>query len=167
MQCRASVFVATSPVQVCLLRTSFSSARDFASDFLKIPPRDGHPCLRLTAPTAKPAGTFTPKVHPMLGAQPLTRPSGWALLIVSAFTVPSEPFWHRHRLCGNKSRQLLKLHENDPAGFVQLPGIHGQRTGLRAHGSDGLGGGCPKISDLMPEALGKDIQKDRLLGSIH
>src|SRR5699024_12487975 len=32
--------------------------RDFASSFLQIPPRDGHPCLRLTVPTAKPVVDF-------------------------------------------------------------------------------------------------------------
>ncbi|MGN5884090.1 hypothetical protein, partial [Staphylococcus simulans] len=30
----------------------------FASDFLQIPPRDGHPCLSLTVPTAKPVMDF-------------------------------------------------------------------------------------------------------------
>ena len=32
--------------------------RVFASDFLQIPPRDGHPCLSLTVPTAKPVMDF-------------------------------------------------------------------------------------------------------------
>ncbi|MBO0386937.1 hypothetical protein JWK66_06200, partial [Staphylococcus simulans] len=30
----------------------------FASDFLQIPPHDGHPCLSLTVPTAKPVMDF-------------------------------------------------------------------------------------------------------------
>ena len=30
-----------------------SSAQDFALDFLQIPPRDGHPCLKLMVATAK------------------------------------------------------------------------------------------------------------------
>ncbi|PTI97858.1 hypothetical protein BU054_04490, partial [Staphylococcus simulans] len=29
-----------------------------ASDFLQIPPHDGHPCLSLTVPTAKPVMDF-------------------------------------------------------------------------------------------------------------
>ncbi|WP_237665537.1 hypothetical protein, partial [Tetragenococcus koreensis] len=30
----------------------------FASSFLQIPPRDGHPCFWLTVPTAKPVVDF-------------------------------------------------------------------------------------------------------------
>lgn len=32
--------------------------RVFASGFLQIPPRDGHPCRQLTVPTAKPVVDF-------------------------------------------------------------------------------------------------------------
>jgi hypothetical protein len=35
-----------------------SSGRGFASGFLQIPSRDGHPCLQLTVPTAKPVADF-------------------------------------------------------------------------------------------------------------
>src|SRR5699024_9892984 len=48
----------TRPFQVSLVCNFCSSVRDFASSFLQIPPRDGHPCLRLTVPTAKPVVDF-------------------------------------------------------------------------------------------------------------
>jgi len=34
------------------------SDRDFASGFLQIPRRRGHPCLRLVVPTTKPTADF-------------------------------------------------------------------------------------------------------------
>src|SRR5699024_11319538 len=41
----------TRPFQASLVCNFCSSVRDFASSFLQIPPRDGHPCLWLTVPT--------------------------------------------------------------------------------------------------------------------
>ncbi|HBH22082.1 MAG TPA: hypothetical protein DDY13_01530 [Cytophagales bacterium] len=41
------------PVHFGLVCSFCSSGQDFASDFLQIPPRNGHPCLWLTLPTAK------------------------------------------------------------------------------------------------------------------
>ncbi|SFG80044.1 hypothetical protein SAMN02982927_02826, partial [Sporolactobacillus nakayamae] len=41
-----------------LVCSSCSSAQKFASGFLQIPPHDGHPCLWLTVPTAKPVADF-------------------------------------------------------------------------------------------------------------
>jgi len=58
---------ADSSIHACLICGSSSSGRDFArrvyilpptSGFLQIPPRDGHPCLRLTLPTAKRVADF-------------------------------------------------------------------------------------------------------------
>src|SRR5699024_7863070 len=48
----------TRPFQVSLVCNFCSSVRDFASSFLQIPPRDGHPCLWLTVPTVKPVVDF-------------------------------------------------------------------------------------------------------------
>jgi hypothetical protein len=48
----------TRPPQVSLLSGSCSSDRDFASGFLQIPRRRGHPCLRLVVPTTKPTADF-------------------------------------------------------------------------------------------------------------
>lgn len=42
----------------CLICTFCSSGREFAADFLQIPPRGGHPCLKLTVPTAKSVTDF-------------------------------------------------------------------------------------------------------------
>ena len=44
-----------------------SSARDFASGFLQIPPHGGHPCLWLTVPAAKPVRVFHPIVIAHVG----------------------------------------------------------------------------------------------------
>ena len=38
--------------------SSCSSGRGFAADFLQIPPRDGHPCLKLMVATANPITDF-------------------------------------------------------------------------------------------------------------
>ena len=66
-QYRTSSWLADSSIHACLLCSSCSSGRDFArrvyflpptSGFLQIPPRDGHPCLRLTLPTAKRVADF-------------------------------------------------------------------------------------------------------------
>ncbi|EDW4537597.1 hypothetical protein YY07_004889, partial [Salmonella enterica subsp. enterica] len=47
---------------------SCTSGRAFASGFLQIPPRDGHPCLWLTVGACQPPfGTFTLEMTPMLG----------------------------------------------------------------------------------------------------
>ena len=48
----------THPFQVSLICSSCSSVREFASSFLQIPRRHGHPCLQLTVPTAKPVVDF-------------------------------------------------------------------------------------------------------------
>src|SRR5690606_25859530 len=50
--------VARSSASPCLICDFCSSDRGFASGFLQIPPRDGHPCLWLTVPTAKPVADF-------------------------------------------------------------------------------------------------------------
>jgi len=42
----------THPPCFCLICGSCSSARSFASGFLQIPPRGGHPCFWPTLPTA-------------------------------------------------------------------------------------------------------------------
>ena len=49
---RTSFWRANSSTLYCLIYGSCSSARDFASGFLQIPPHDGHPCFWLTLPTA-------------------------------------------------------------------------------------------------------------------
>ncbi|MDR0404946.1 MAG: hypothetical protein LBH37_04080, partial [Oscillospiraceae bacterium] len=52
--CLADSFVPLLPYAI-----SYSSDRGFASGLLQIPPHDGHPCLLLTVPTAKPVyGNF-------------------------------------------------------------------------------------------------------------
>src|SRR5690606_39011403 len=60
VQFRASACGAASP-NTCGLVCSFcSSDRGFASDFLQIPPRGGHPCHKLTLPTVKACSGLTP-----------------------------------------------------------------------------------------------------------
>src|SRR5215469_10459798 len=49
---RTSFCYANSSALYCLIYGFCSSARNFASGFLQIPPRDGHPCLWLTLPAA-------------------------------------------------------------------------------------------------------------------
>ena len=44
------------------------------SSFLQIPPHDGHPCLRLTVPTAKSVVDFHHQVIAHAGRTPLTPP---------------------------------------------------------------------------------------------
>jgi len=53
-QYRTSSCLADSSTPCCLICEFYSSDRGFASSFLQIPPHDGHPCLWLTVPTAKP-----------------------------------------------------------------------------------------------------------------
>lgn len=53
-----SLWLASSSVPPCLVCDFCSSDRGFASGFLQIPPRDGHPCPWLTVPTAKPVADF-------------------------------------------------------------------------------------------------------------
>jgi len=43
----ALVWRATLPTVKCLIWSSCSSGQIFASSFLQIPPRDGHPCYWL------------------------------------------------------------------------------------------------------------------------
>ena len=57
----------TRPLFSCLLCDFCSSGRNFASGFLQIPPRDGHPCLRLTLPTVKRVRDFHLIVTPHAG----------------------------------------------------------------------------------------------------
>ena len=45
---RISFWIANSSVLYSLTFASCSSDRNFAADFLQIPPHDGHPCLKLT-----------------------------------------------------------------------------------------------------------------------
>ncbi|EBK2060215.1 hypothetical protein AAL85_25900 [Salmonella enterica subsp. enterica serovar Typhi] len=64
---------------------SCTSGRAFASGFLQIPPRDGHPCLWLTVGACQPPfGTFTLEMTPMLGVprQRLLFNSGQPLLLL-------------------------------------------------------------------------------------
>lgn len=56
-----SLFLASSSVLSDLECGFCTSARGFVSGFLQIPPREGHPCLRLAVPSAGPQGTCTPK----------------------------------------------------------------------------------------------------------
>ncbi len=54
----------------CLELSSCTLARAFASSFLQIPPRDGHPCSWLTVGVRQPPfGTLTLEMTPMLGVQ--------------------------------------------------------------------------------------------------
>ena len=53
-----SLCMASSSALQCLLCDFCSSSREFALDFLQIPPHDGHPCHLLTVPTAKPVVGF-------------------------------------------------------------------------------------------------------------
>ncbi|NEW09875.1 hypothetical protein GK047_28655 [Paenibacillus sp. SYP-B3998] len=50
--------MASSSVPSCHICDFCTSDRGFASGFLQIPPRDGHPCLQLTVPAAKPVADF-------------------------------------------------------------------------------------------------------------
>ena len=51
-------WVADSSSQFSLIYSFCSSVQEFAYGFLQIPPREGHPCLLLTVPTAKPVVDF-------------------------------------------------------------------------------------------------------------
>jgi len=63
------VWLATSPPLKCLVCGSCSSGRNFASGFLQIPSRDGHPCPWLALGRYLPVeGTFTPVWGAMPGA---------------------------------------------------------------------------------------------------
>jgi len=57
----------THPPLFSLVCGSCSSGRDFASSFLQIPPRGGHPCLQLVVPTAKPTADFHRQVNAHAG----------------------------------------------------------------------------------------------------
>ena len=48
------------PATFSLICNFCSSGQDFAASFLQIPPRDGHPCLRLTLPTVKARSGLSP-----------------------------------------------------------------------------------------------------------
>ncbi|MBT2765855.1 hypothetical protein, partial [Paenibacillus sp. ISL-20] len=55
---------------LCLKSSSCTLARAFASGFLQIPPRGGHPCPWLTVGARQPPfGTFTLEMTPMLGVR--------------------------------------------------------------------------------------------------
>ncbi|NQD72436.1 hypothetical protein HP439_17040 [Sphingobacterium shayense] len=54
------VCFATSSNTCGLVCSFYSSDREFAADFLQIPPRRGHPCLKLTLPTVKACSGLTP-----------------------------------------------------------------------------------------------------------
>ncbi|WP_223225066.1 hypothetical protein, partial [Sphingobacterium cavernae] len=60
VQFRALACVAASPSTCGLVCSFCSSDRSFASDFLQIPPRSGHPCHKLTLPTVKAYSGLTP-----------------------------------------------------------------------------------------------------------
>ena len=65
-QYRTLLCYGSSSLPICLICDSCSSDRGFArglvclptSGFLQIPPHDGHPCLRLTVPTAMSVADF-------------------------------------------------------------------------------------------------------------
>lgn len=50
------------PPYICLLCSFCSSDREFATGLLHTPPHDGHTCLSLTVPTAKPVVDFHHRV---------------------------------------------------------------------------------------------------------
>ena len=64
---RTLVFLATSSTAICLICDFCTSGQMFASGFLQIPSRGGHPCLRLDASHYKGAlGTFTAqRIYPV------------------------------------------------------------------------------------------------------
>src|SRR5690606_1904629 len=61
-QYRTSVCSGTLSISIGLVCRFCPSGQDFAAGFLQIPPRDGHPCLKLTLPTANCARDFHPIV---------------------------------------------------------------------------------------------------------
>src|SRR5690606_29122198 len=61
-QYRTSVCSGTLSISMGLVCSFCPSGQDFAAGFLQIPPRDGHPCLKLTLPTAKCVRDFHPIV---------------------------------------------------------------------------------------------------------
>src|SRR5690606_18551416 len=61
-QYRTSVCSGTLSISIGLVCSFCPSGQDFAAGFLQIPPRDGHPCLKLTLPTAKCVRDFHPIV---------------------------------------------------------------------------------------------------------
>src|SRR5690606_5743906 len=61
-QYRTSVCSGTLSISMGLVCSFCPSGRDFAAGFLQIPPRDGHPCLKLTLLTAKCVRDFHPIV---------------------------------------------------------------------------------------------------------
>ena len=67
VRCRTLAFFAVSSSHPRLICGFCSSVQGFASDFLRIPPRGGHPCLWLTVPTVKPVGDFHPRVQTHAG----------------------------------------------------------------------------------------------------
>ncbi|MBT2765095.1 hypothetical protein, partial [Paenibacillus sp. ISL-20] len=65
---RISLCLGNSSGYLCLKSSSCTLARAFASGFLQIPPRGGHPCPWLTVGARQPPfGTFTLEMTPMLG----------------------------------------------------------------------------------------------------
>lgn len=63
------LWIESSSIPACLLYDFYSADRGFASGFLQIPPRGGHPCIWLTVPTAKPVADFYRLVIDHAGAQ--------------------------------------------------------------------------------------------------
>ena len=58
---RTSLLFASSSVLSDLECGFCTSVRGFVSGFLQIPPHEGHPCLRLAVPSARPAGDLHPQ----------------------------------------------------------------------------------------------------------
>ena len=75
--------MASSSVPPCLICDFCSSDRGFASGFLQIPPRGGHPCPWLTVPTAKPVADFHRQVIAHAGRT--MQKSSWTIMSRSFF----------------------------------------------------------------------------------
>ena len=88
------------------------------SDFLQIPPRDGHPCLRLTLPTAERVVVFH---HLVVAHAGRTSESGDAAFGISVGCVPA--FFLMLRLYG---RAVLTPAEHDFGGKGAI--LIGKRT---------------------------------------
>ena len=73
---RVSFRFANSPAHHGLICDFCSSGRDFAADFLQIPPRNGHPCLWLILLAAKRIADFHRRVCAHAGRTTKRPPAG-------------------------------------------------------------------------------------------
>ena len=109
-QYRTSFCSANSSVPKRLIYSFCSSDRGFASDFLQIPPHDGHPCLRLTVPTAKPVADFHRQVITHAGRT--NKNSSQKINLMRRVIYP-----RYHSNFGNKFRHFPS--SNKPFAFTQ------------------------------------------------